>query len=122
MHDKKLAGEFVLRCFHARTAAHVLHLQTRSYEEHKALNDFYEEIVPLADSFAETFQGLHGLIEFPPVSYANADTKAVELMAYLQAWISQQRKTICADSCCQNLIDEICALVASTTYKLKFLK
>ena len=29
--------------------------QTRSYAAHKALNEFYDEIVDLADSFAEAY-------------------------------------------------------------------
>ena len=44
-----MIGEFIILCFHARTNAHVLHLQTRSYAAHKALNEFYDEIVELAD-------------------------------------------------------------------------
>ena len=44
-----MVGEFILLCFHARTNAHVLHLETRSYAAHKALNEFYDEIVDLAD-------------------------------------------------------------------------
>lgn len=38
----QLAGEFIMRLFHSRTVAHVLHLKTRSYAAHKALQKFYE--------------------------------------------------------------------------------
>ena len=46
-------GELILRCFHARTNAHVLHLTTRSFAAHKALNEFYDGVVELADEIAE---------------------------------------------------------------------
>ena len=42
-----MIGELIVRCFHARTNAHILHLQTRSYATHVALNEFYDEIVTL---------------------------------------------------------------------------
>jgi hypothetical protein len=57
MSDHKLAAELVMRCFHSRTAAHVLHLKSKSYSEHMALHDFYDEIVDLTDAFAEMYQG-----------------------------------------------------------------
>ena len=74
-----MIGEFLLICFHARTNAHVLHLQTRSYAAHKALNEFYDEIVDLADSFAEAYTGSYGLIEFPDVPY-EPHTDALKLL------------------------------------------
>ena len=40
------AGELVMRLFHARTTAHVLHLKSRSYAQHVALNEFYDGVVP----------------------------------------------------------------------------
>ena len=42
-----LLGELILHCFHARTNAHVLHLTTKSYAVHVALNGFYDEIITL---------------------------------------------------------------------------
>ena len=59
-----MARELILSCFHARTVAHLLHLTTRSYAAHKALNEFYDEIIDLVDSFAEAYQGEYGLIDF----------------------------------------------------------
>lgn len=119
----KLAGELVMRCFHARTVSHVMHLKTRSYATHKALNDFYDEIVDLADSFAETYQGEYGLIEdYPTACRMPADP--VALMEELWGWINDNRHKIADpdDSHIQNIIDEIVGLVRQTEYKLKFLK
>jgi len=44
--------------FHSRNQVHLWHLQTNSFAEHKALNEYYEKIVELADDFAEVCIGL----------------------------------------------------------------
>jgi hypothetical protein len=38
----------------------VLHWQTSSYAEHKALGKCYEALDPLVDQFVETYFGIHG--------------------------------------------------------------
>ena len=47
-----MIGEFIMKLLHARTSAHVMHLQTRSYATHKALEDFYTAIVDFVDELA----------------------------------------------------------------------
>jgi hypothetical protein len=117
------AGELIMKCFHARTTAHVLHLKTKSYATHKALNEFYDEIVPLTDRFAEAYQGDYGLIEdFPP--HYRPYAEPLPLLSDLAAWIAEHRAE-CADkddTYLHNLIDEIVALIRATQYKLRFLK
>lgn len=116
-------GELVMRCFHARTTAHVLHLKTRSYAAHKALNDFYDEIVPLVDNLAEAYQGDYGLISDYPSKYVAYDDP-LKMLSELSSWIEEYRYKCCDedDTYLQNIIDEIFALIRSTTYKLRFLK
>ena len=41
----------------SQTQAHVFHLQTGSYAEHKALQGYYEGIDDLVDSLVESYQG-----------------------------------------------------------------
>ncbi len=117
------ASELVYRCFHARTNAHVLHLSTRSYAAHKALNDFYDGIVDLTDSFAEAYQGDYGLIPFTPMKYTH-QTEPLPMLDDLSKWIEAHRHECCDedDTYLQNIIDEIVALIRSTQYKLRFLK
>jgi hypothetical protein len=47
------AADFLGMLFLARDVAHSVHLNTRSYAKHKALQKFYGGIVDLADGFAE---------------------------------------------------------------------
>jgi Family of unknown function (DUF5856) len=55
-------NDFIGMLFLARDVTHSVHLNTRSYAKHKALQKFYENIIDLADGLAETWQGRHGLI------------------------------------------------------------
>jgi Zn-dependent M32 family carboxypeptidase len=121
MSDHKLAAELVMRCFHSRTAAHVLHLKTKSYSEHKALNDFYDEIVDLVDEFAEMYQGEYlTQLDGYPDGYKNPPN-AMALVNGLASWIDANRKKVCDSSQCQSQIDLIVMLCNQTAYKLKFL-
>jgi len=114
------ASQLISNCFHARTLAHIAHLQTTSYSEHVALNAFYDGIVGLTDAFAESFQGRYGVIgSYPPPSIAGG---GYELIVNLRMWIDANRANCGAQSELQNDIDAIVALCNSTIYKLKTLK
>ena len=61
-----IVAALVLGLFHARTFAHLLHLQTRSYAQHMALDALYNDIGGLVDAYVEAFQGRYGVIvEYP---------------------------------------------------------
>ena len=47
--------------FHSQVQAHIYHLQTDSYAQHKALNDYYDAIPDMIDSIVESFQGEYGI-------------------------------------------------------------
>lgn len=117
------AADFVGMMFLARDVAHSVHLNTRSYSKHVALNTFYDEIVDLADKFAEAYQGRHGLIG--PISLMNA-RKTTNVLEFLQDQLEELEKAryeVCdkTDTAIQNIIDEIVGLYLSTIYKLRFL-
>lgn len=113
----KNPGDFVLALMNARTVAHILHLQTGSYSQHMALAAFYEGIVPLVDSFAEVHQGRYGPIKFSAASF-KLERVPVDLMISVAAMLDAARAE-CKLPALQNIIDEMVALTASTTYKLK---
>lgn len=125
-YNSKLAAEFVMRCFHARTAAHVLHLRAQgpgSFAEHKALNEFYDGIIDLIDGFAEMYQGEYlELMPLASIPGYQTPPSAMSLITGMTKWIKANREEICDSSECQNVIDEVLTLCHSTAYKLKFLK
>lgn len=117
------ACDFVGALFLARDVTHSVHLNTRSYSKHKALQKFYENIIELADDFAEAYQGRHGLLG--PISLMSAKKTAnvIEFLESQLAEIEENRYKICEkeDSTLQQLIDNIVQLYLSTLYKLRFL-
>jgi hypothetical protein len=114
-------GSFFLTLLHAATNTHILHLQSRSYSEHQALGSFYDEIVDLTDGVIESYQGKHGIVQYPVEYTKPADTGLLEL-TNLSAYITVNRLVIGNDSELQNEVDTIMNLINSTIYKLTFLK
>ena len=117
------AADFVGTLFLARDVAHSVHLNTRSFSKHMALNGFYDNIVELADKFAEAYQGRNGLIGPITLMTAKKTTNIVEFLTDSMAEIENARYEVCdkTDTPIQNIIDEIVGLYLSTLYKLRFL-
>lgn len=116
-------ADFVGILFLARDVAHSVHLNTRSFAKHSALNSFYDGIVDLADKFAEAYQGRHGLIGPIALLGAKRTGNITEFLQDSLKEIEDARYDVCdkADTAMQNIIDEIVGLYLSTLYKLKFL-
>lgn len=116
-------NEFIGHLFLARDITHSVHLNTRSYAKHVALNEFYDEVVDLADKFAEAYQGRHGLIGPIKLQASPKTTNVTEFLEGSLAGVEEMRYKVCdkSDSALQNIIDEIVGLYLSTLYKLKFL-
>lgn len=116
----KAAAKFIATLLHSATVAHLMHLQTRSYAAHVALNEFYDAMPDLVDAVAEAYQGKYGLI----TGYTDKDFSIEkEPVGYLQALSGfvEANRDFCEDSEIQNLIDAIADQIDSTMYKLKFL-
>jgi len=117
------AAQLMGLLFLGRNVAHSVHLNTRSYSKHKALGHFYEDVVELADKFAEAYQGRHGLIGPIAIPASKKTTNIVEFLQDQINDIEKGRYEVCekTDTPIQNIIDEIVALYLSTLYKLRFL-
>lgn len=118
------AADFIGTLFLARDVAHSVHLNTRSFSKHMALNTFYDSIIDHADAFAEAYQGRHGLIG--PISLMSAKKATNNIIEFLEsslADIEEMRYKVVKkeDSSLQQLIDNIVELYLTTLYKLKFL-
>jgi Family of unknown function (DUF5856) len=114
---------FVQTLLHSATIAHQLHLSSKSYSEHKALQKYYENIEDVVDALVESYQGKYGLIESYPTNYHNAGNKTpIAYMESLQKFVAEARGSLPQDSELQNEIDNIANLINSTVYKLRFLK
>ena len=119
--DNVAAAEFFMTLLHAATSGHVLHLQTRSYAQHMALDAFYSELPGLADAVIEAYQGKYGLVMDYPDGYSVPTGEPLQFLSDLSDYVMLQRANVGSDSELQNLIDEIQQLIDSTIYKLRFL-
>lgn len=117
------AADFVGLLFLARDVTHSVHLNTRSYSKHIALNIFYERIVGAADDFAEAYQGRHGMIGPITLHSAKKTNNVIEFLENSMKQIEDARYDVCDkdDSTLQQLIDNIIEVYLRTLYKLKFL-
>ena len=123
--ENAIIGQFISTLMSARTQAHVFHLQTPSFAAHKALNEFYDEIVDTIDGLVESYQGKYGIVK----GYGNVALQEYQscdgIILYfttLVNFIEKSRSMICQDSFIQNRVDELVALIYSLLYKLRFLE
>jgi len=117
------AADVVGILFLARDVTHSVHLNTRSYAKHKALQKFYESIIDHADDFAEAYQGRHNLIGPISLMSAKKTSNIIEFLESQLAEIESARYDVVdkADTSIQQIIDNIVQLYLSTLYKLRFL-
>jgi hypothetical protein len=116
--------EMMSLLLHSRTQIHTLHLQTKSYPEHVALNEYYNEIGGKIDGLIESYQGKYNILK----GYKSYDIEGYKdtssTINYLKDLYEkiEELRDCCKDSYIQNQIDEACELINSTLYKLRFLK
>ena len=117
------AAQLIGLLFLGRNVAHSVHLNTRSYSKHVALNIFYDRIIGVADDFAEAYQGRHGLIGPIAIPAAKKTTNIIEFLQAQLDEIEKGRYEVCDkdDSSLQQLIDNIIEVYLRTLYKLRFL-
>ena len=134
--DKVIVGEkdsevvkFFSKIFESKEMAHVYHLQVKgeegSYATHKALENYYEDILNLLDNLVEIYQGQYGIVEGYDIIDTN-ETKTKDFVKYFEEvaeYIKHSKKCISEDDThLHSLIDDIVCLIYKTLYKLKFLK
>lgn len=105
---------FIGLLFQSRDMMHLAHLKTTSYATHKALNEYYDGILDLTDSFVEKYFGINGRQELTIPESSAMDPKK-HLIA-LRAEMEKVRDTFTTDL--QNIIDEMLGLVNETLYLL----
>jgi hypothetical protein len=104
--------------FQSRDIIHIAHLQTTSFSEHKALNEYYEGILDLTDDIVESYFGTIGKrlnFKIPGSEYMNAKTHLI----YMKDYMMKHRGVFGMENThLQNSVDEVITLITSTLYKL----
>lgn len=120
-------GKLVSEFLEAVTSVHKAHLKITgpgSYAAHTAMGAFYDEIGDLADSIAESYQGVtETLLDIPATQQASCSSAAecVNFLNSLYQKVDAAQK-VCAYSEIINDLDNVKSLINSTKYKLIFLK
>lgn len=112
------ASRFVGMLMNSRSQAHSFHLTTNSYAQHKALQAYYEGVVPLLDAWAEAYMGRYGRLRGVTMNrrFLRDPKKA---KAYFRSLLTRIRALrLPRDSYLKNIQDEITALIRSTLYML----
>lgn len=118
---EKNAASFVAVLFHSATNAHFMHLQTKSYAVHKALETYYEDIIDIVDRWAESYQGCYDLIESYPSGFQVA-TDPEKYLNQVKDFVASIREVLPEETQLQNIVDEASELIDETLYKLRFLQ
>ena len=112
---------FAATLLHSSTNTHFFHWSTNSYSQHKALGNFYEDIIELVDDYVEAYMGCYEQIKkFPSVYH-----QPKEPLAYLESlkkFVAEANNDLPKEQELVNIVAEIQQLIDSTIYKLKYLK
>jgi DNA-binding ferritin-like protein len=114
-------GKLFLCLRNSATVAHVLHLGAigdGSYAKHKALNEYYDGIIEVADRFAEAFMGLNDgeRIKFATSSF-KLEQDPIKMLKGIRAEI-EAAQAESGDSMINQILDDAKELVCGTIYLL----
>lgn len=114
-------AKFIATLMMSRTYTHLAHLKTGSYAAHEALNDLYDGLVDLLDSFAEAAQGEFGKLDIPYINImGSVDAPSKAIASHLKTL--EKLGESCSQGYLRSIVDGIVALYRSTLYKLNELK
>ncbi len=117
-----VVAKFISTLFHSREQAHILHLQTDSYAQHKALNKYYESIVDLADKYVETYQGKYGIVKgYTASNFVEGPKATIPYFKDLEKKISGMKDQLPKDLDLENNYADVLDLIHSTNYLLNYL-
>lgn len=112
----------IKKLFEIRDQSHYIHLQTTSYAQHKAMNQFYDSILDLTDTFVEVYQGKYGRIKggfsLSIATDMDANSYIKSIRAYFEKTGELRRGFDMNDTHLHNIVDEMLSLVDKTIYLL----
>ena len=112
------AERYVSMLMASRNQAHMAHLVTNSFSTHKALQGYYEGIIPLVDSWSEAYIGKYGRFKMRKFS-SNITKSPKKPVVYFRSIVSKIKKLkLPKDTYLQSIQDDIMVLLQSTIYML----
>lgn len=114
-----MLDKLITRVFKARNAAHASHWTTKSFAQHEALGDFYEDVIGAVDKYVEAHQGTFGQMQKAPDQVPNV----TEMLRDELVWLTENRPKISKGvPALENLLDELAAVYMKALYKLENLR
>lgn len=113
-----MVAEIIAIMFMSRTYAHMAHLKTGSYAAHKALNEFYDDVLDEADTLAEAAQGQYGKLDISYMPMKGEITDPVKGLSQHLDMIKEASAN-CDEDYLESILQEIEKLYRSAIYKLK---
>ena len=97
------------------------HLQTGKYAAHKALNEYYDEIVEKVDKLIEDWMGIHGKVKDLTNTITTKFDDPVPYLEALKKFAKDGRKELIPEDDTElwSDVDDILGTIDSTLYKLK---
>jgi hypothetical protein len=116
--------ETISKLLHSRTQSHIFHLQSSSYAEHEALNDYYDDIVDLIDELVESYQGEYEVLKKYDNYTLNMYKNTQQVISFFEKLTEdvEDLRSVTDGNFLQGKLDDVLELINSTLYKLKNLK
>ncbi len=120
--DKNYA-ELAITSLMLRDQIHIFHWQTEIGDMHRALGDFYDDLLELVDQLIESIMGKYGRFSIKNVDYTELidldDAKVQEYLdMYTKIYTDFRNEDFEEDTEIQNVIDEIVGLINKLKYLL----
>lgn len=95
----------------------LIHWNTTSHAEHKAIGELYDGLAGLTDKLAETYMGIYGRFGNIPCEHTDLPN-AVPYVYDMAVMLQSLRIGLPNDTQLQNIVDEIAAAIDTTNYLL----
>ena len=116
--EKEAVAEIAGTLLASHAYSLMAHWKTGSFAKHKALNDFYDDIVDLADKLVESAQGQYGKLEVPFVQLKGDVSDPISVLTSQMEAVRSMCES-CEEEYIESIVQEIEVLFRSTIYKLK---
>ena len=113
-------NEFLGTLLQSVTDAHTMHLATKKFSTHKALNDYYDDAPDVVDELIEAMQGIDGEIELKSLTIPTDDP--IKYFEELRELAVSGKSEFIDDDEIASDCDNVISLIDQTLYKLKELK
>lgn len=113
-------NELISKAFTTRNLLHFKHWNTKSFAQHDALGELYDEIVDQIDEIVEVYQGKFGILTNLSVPSASVPEDIISHVKAESEWVCANKCSIAKENdAVKNLLDELEGMYLKTIYKLE---